>query len=121
MRISLAVLALLVGCGGGTPSSSDLAASPSDLAPSSDLAAECAGLRSQFDAVVAANRACSVDSDCTWIADGCFDPPLCYTFVNQAGAAAAADLVAKGQAACQCVTCMALQAACNNGTCGLHR
>jgi len=113
MRISIAIVALLVGCGGGSPQGAN-----ADLAP--QPVASCSDLRAQFDAVVAANHACSVDSDCAWIADGCFDSPFCDTFVNQAGAKAARDLVAQGQSACQCVTCLAQQAACNQGTCGQH-
>lgn len=96
------VLALAIGCGGG----------------GSD-AARCDDLRGQFDALVSANRSCTVDSDCVWVADGCFETPGCDTFANQSVAAELADLESQGKEACApCGECLALRPACNNGTCG---
>jgi hypothetical protein len=77
-------------------------------------------LRTQYDALVqdAANRRCTVDADCAWIADGCFDPPFCYTFVNVSARDTANALVDQGKSVCQCTDCLALAPACNNGICG---
>jgi len=97
------VLALAIGCGGG----------------GSD-AAQCADLRTQFDELVAANRSCTVDSDCVWVADACLGQPGCHTFVNGSVATQLAELESQGKQACaSCGECLALQPACNHGTCGV--
>jgi hypothetical protein len=111
------VLALAIGCGaGGVPGGGG----GSGSGGSGVDAAECADLRAQFDTLVSANRSCTVDGDCVWVADGCFDTPGCDTFANQSVAAQLADLERQGKQACApCGECLALQPACNHGTCGL--
>ncbi len=102
----LTVLFLLAGCGGG------------DGLDDAGMAMECAQFEQQLRDIVTANRACPVDSDCHWLADGCLGE--CATFVNSAGADAARAVVAQASAArCNAgCECLALKPACNRGACG---
>lgn len=114
------VLVIAIGCGAsGAPDGSGGGGGGSGGGGSGD-SAECTDLRAQFDTLVKANTSCSVDADCMWFADACFDLPGCDTFVNRSVATQLADLETQGKKACApCGDCLALEAACNNGTCGL--
>jgi hypothetical protein len=114
MRISAALAILLMAACGGVGATGGDGGSPAS-------AEQCQDLRAQFDSLVSPpmNRACAVDADCVWIPDGCFDQPLCATFVNTQVAADARDLVTRAQTLCTCAACAAQEAACNQGVCGL--